>query len=431
MLVTELAHPQHRATFTAIYNSLWYVGAIVAAWLTFGTLHIKSEWAWRVPSLVQAFPSILQLIFVWVVDESPRFLVSRGKSEQALRVLAKCHANGNDQDEVVQLEMQEIHDTLKMEMEFNKSGWLQLVQTKGNRHRMAICITAGFFSQWSGNGIVSYYLNIALNDIGYTDATTQDIINGVLTIFNAFTATGICFFVDRIGRRRLFLISTTGMMFSYMSWTIAAGLYAKSNNTDDNAGRAVLGVIFFYYFFYNLAWSGLLVGYTAEILPYNIRAKGLTIVFLSVDIALFFNQFINPIALKAIGWKYYIVYTCWLAVELFVVYMLYIETRNVSVLRSLFTSTKLIFNRHLLRRWPSTSTARTLSLVVPLLQRRVSTSLARLVLPTLSVLHPSTSTVACITTARTLLSTWTRFRHRLSSLGIRLGARIVVHFRII
>ena len=139
MLVTELCHPQHRATFTAIYNSLWYVGAIVAAWLTFGTLKIESNWAWRIPSIVQAFPSILQLIFVGIVDESPRFLVARGKSEKALQVLAKCHANGNDQDEVVQLEMQEIHDTLKMEREFSSQSWLSLFQTKGNRHRMLIC----------------------------------------------------------------------------------------------------------------------------------------------------------------------------------------------------------------------------------------------------------------------------------------------------
>ncbi len=64
--------------------------------------------------------------------------------------------------------------------------------------------------------------------------------------------------------------------------------------------------IYIYYFFYNIAWSGLLVGYTVEILPYNIRAKGMTVVFLMVDIALFFNQYINPIALDHIEWRYYI-----------------------------------------------------------------------------------------------------------------------------
>lgn len=71
----------------------------------------------------------------------------------------------------------------------------------------------------------------------------------------------------------------------------------------------------------------MLVSYSAEILPYNIRAKGMTLMFLMVDLALFFNQYVNPIALDDIKWKYYIVYCAWLAVELIVVYFFYIETR--------------------------------------------------------------------------------------------------------
>jgi hypothetical protein len=143
---------------------------------------------------VQAFPSVLQLIFVWLIDESPRFLVAKGKSEQALHVLARAHANGNEQDELVQLEIEEIHSTLKLEQEFQSQGWSILWKTKGNRHRMLICIASGFFSQWSGNGIVSYYLNKALNGIGYTDPNTQDIINGCLQIWNLIVAVTICTF---------------------------------------------------------------------------------------------------------------------------------------------------------------------------------------------------------------------------------------------
>lgn len=50
--------------------------------------------------------------------------------------------------------------------------------------------------------------------------------------------------------------------------------------------------------------------------------------FLCVDLALFFNQYVNPIALKNIHWKYYIFYCVWIAIELVVVYFFYIETRN-------------------------------------------------------------------------------------------------------
>lgn len=54
----------------------------------------------------------------------------------------------------------------------------------------------------------------------------------------------------------------------------------------------------------------------------------MTILFLCVDAALFFNSYVNPVALDALNWKYYIVYDVWLAVELVVVYTFFIETRN-------------------------------------------------------------------------------------------------------
>lgn len=67
LLITELVHPQHRAIFTTIYNSTWYLGSIVAAWLTYGTFSILNAWSWRIPSLVQAAPSVIQLCAIWYV----------------------------------------------------------------------------------------------------------------------------------------------------------------------------------------------------------------------------------------------------------------------------------------------------------------------------------------------------------------------------
>jgi len=326
LLITELVHPQHRAIFSTLYNTTYYVGAIVAAWLTFGTNKIDNNWSWRIPSMVQAVPSLIQLTFIWFVPESPRFLINKGQYEKAHRVLADVHANGNMDDEVVLLEMSEIKDTIQMEKEFEGNNWTELWRTKGNRHRLIILLTAGFFSQWSGNGLVSYYINIVLKSIGVTNSNTQLVINGVLQICNAIVAIGQCFFVDKIGRRRLFLVSTAGMLACWVPWTICSAEY--NLHGTHGAGTAVIVFIFIYYAFYNLAWSGLLVGYCVEILPYNIRAKGMTMVFLCVDLALFFNQYINPIALDAIGWKYYIVYCIWLAVELAIVYTFYIETKN-------------------------------------------------------------------------------------------------------
>lgn len=229
-------------------------------------------------------------------------------------MLAKTHANGDLDDEVVQLEYREIKETIALEKEFEGNGWMVFVKTKGNRRRLLILLTMGLFSQWSGNGLASYYLNIVLNGVGITNDNTKLLINGGIQIMNMIVALGQCFVVDRIGRRTLFLVSTSGMLVSFTIWTACAGSYAETGVTA--TGHTVIAMIFIYYIMYNMAWSGLLVGYGTEILPYNLRAKGLTLMFLMVNIALFFNQFVNPIALGAIGWKYYIVYCVWLLVSL-------------------------------------------------------------------------------------------------------------------
>lgn len=302
------------------------MGSFVAAWLTFGTNRIPSNWAWRAPSLVQALPSILQLLFIWFVPESPRWLISRGKNERALRILANAHAAGDKLDTVVQLEYQEIRGTLKLEQEIEGNNWSELWSKPGNRHRLTILITLGFFSQWSGNGLVSYYIHIVLDQINIKDSGKQLLINGVLQFTNIVVATGMCFFVDKLGRRLLFLVSTGGMFATFLIWTICSAQFEMHRSTG--SADAVIVMIFLYYVFYNIAWAGLLVGYAVEIMPFNLRAKGLTVMFLAVDLSLFFNQYINPIALARLTWKYYIFYDAWLLFELFIVWKFYIETRN-------------------------------------------------------------------------------------------------------
>lgn len=96
----------------------------------------------------------------------------------------------------------------------------------------------------------------------------------------------------------LFLISTSGMLVTFCIWMACAATYA--NTGVQAAGNTVLAMIFIYYIFYNLAWSELLIKYGAEVLPYNLSAKGLALMFLMVNIVLFFNQYVNPIALENI-----------------------------------------------------------------------------------------------------------------------------------
>ena len=82
LLTLEIAYPPYRAQLTALYNTLWYSGSIVssmlsplyciseayrapevAAWSTYGTFKIQNSWSWRIPSVLQGVPSIIQVSY--------------------------------------------------------------------------------------------------------------------------------------------------------------------------------------------------------------------------------------------------------------------------------------------------------------------------------------------------------------------------------
>jgi hypothetical protein len=119
--------------------------------------------------------------------------------------------------------------------------------------------------------VLSYYIHTILDQIGITNSITQLLINTVLQIVNIIVAVGMCFFIGRLSRRLLFLVATASMLVSFAVWTICSARFAIRGSKA--AADLVVLMIFVFYVFYNTAWSGLLVGYAVEILPYNIRAK--------------------------------------------------------------------------------------------------------------------------------------------------------------
>ncbi|ORX38020.1 general substrate transporter [Kockovaella imperatae] len=338
LLITEIAFPVHRAPITSLYNTTWYLGSIVAAWATFGTFQLTNNWSWRIPSVLQGLPSIIQMLFIFFIPESPRWLVSKGREDQARRVIGQYHCGGDMSDPLIQFEIDEIEAAIELEQQARSVTWISLFRDPGNLKRMRIIIGLAFFSQWSGNGLVSYYLSKVLKAVGITNPFDQTLINGVLQIFNYITSITFALLIDKLGRRVLCLGGIGCMIVFFTLQTICSALYAESakdvNAAGDpihpnkSAGHAVIAFIFLYYMSYNAALNGLLVSYTVEILPFLIRAKGFIIFSFAIDLSLIFNQYVNPIALEKLGWKYYIFYCVWLVFEFGYVWMFMLETKG-------------------------------------------------------------------------------------------------------
>jgi hypothetical protein len=282
---------------------------------------------------------MLQMGLCWLIDESPRWLIANERDAEAEKLLVKYHANGDASDPLVLVEMEEIRTAIRLENQaMSSTSYLSFFKTAGNRRRFFIILAVGFFSQWSGNGLISYYLTLILNSIGYRSQETQTLINALLTLWSMLWGLVFSVVVNRIPRRTMFLGSTLGSLACFVVWTALEATYEKSTNlNEDGTGgpsgiaKGVLAMIFLFNLFFTAGWGVLQVTYVVEILPFNLRARGLVLYNLFVACALIFNQYANPIGVTNSGWKYYITYDVWLAFEAVVVYFLFVETGNLSL----------------------------------------------------------------------------------------------------
>ncbi|KAK0388797.1 hypothetical protein NLU13_5040 [Sarocladium strictum] len=327
MLINEIAFPTHRPIAAACFQCGFYLGSIVSAWVTFGTRNYGNSWDWRLPSLLQILLPLIAIPGTLLAPESPRWLASKDRIEEARQFVIKWHAGGDAESPLVDYETEEIVNTIKAEQEAHAtSSYADMLKTKGMRWRLGVSISLGIFSQWSGNGVVSYYLALVLQTIGITSVTDQTLISACLQIWNLLWAIGAAASVERLGRRVLFITSASIMLVSYIIITGLSGSFANTGNSA--VGTAVIPFLFIFFMGYDIALTPLVISYPLEIWPYRLRSRGFTVCYLSGIIAGLFNMFVNPIALNSIGWKYYFVYVVFLLAFLFIAYFFYPETRG-------------------------------------------------------------------------------------------------------
>ncbi|ELU40693.1 hexose transporter [Rhizoctonia solani AG-1 IA] len=217
------------------------------------------------------------------------------RDAEAIEILGKYHANGNTSDPLVVLEYQEIREALILEKEISgEVSYFTLFKSVGNLKRMRIIIALGFFSQWSGNGLFSYYINEifkACHTLGITSPGMKTLINAILQ----------CSYVRR----------PCGSADHVCKYCAQHGYHGL--NFRDSLGRFECG---------NAMCILRMDDYSSTISTswqYCRSKRSRTL------------EYVNPIALGAIGWKYALVYCGWLLFEFVFVFRYIIETKGRSL----------------------------------------------------------------------------------------------------
>jgi len=205
-------------------------------------------------------------------------------------------------------------------------SWRELLTTSGMRRRLLIGSFLGLVTQWSGNGLTSYFLARILDNVGIHNNRTKNLINLANTCWGFLNATILALTVSRYSRRAMYLTCSISILLIFIGWTIASAQYQITNSKASS--RAVIAFIFLYSPAYNVAYNALTYTFLVELFPFHVRAKGITVFQWFSRAAGFFNQFVNPIGIENAGWKYYISYCVWLVFEVAFIWFLFPETAH-------------------------------------------------------------------------------------------------------
>ncbi|KAJ3982052.1 general substrate transporter, partial [Lentinula detonsa] len=326
--VVEMAPPQWRGRLTGlIYIAFYYAGSMLCTGISIATARLSSTTSWRAPLAIQIVPAGILVIFVWFLPESPRWYVSAGKTDKAAEVLAKYHGNGDVNAPLVQLELREFEESIKLDAS-DKRWWdySELVNTANARYRTLMMLMMGFFGQWSGNGL-GYFLTVLFKNAGVESQERRLVLNFVNTIVSAIGAsigTSLC---DTVGRRTMWFWGTFASASTLIIVTVCTALFGE-NDANPAGANAAIAFIFLFGFVFSFAYTPLQALVPTECLANNTRAKGMAMYSLAVSCAGLVGNYAGPIALQNIGWKYYIVYVCWDIFECTMIWFFAVETRG-------------------------------------------------------------------------------------------------------
>ena len=253
--------------------------------------------AWRWMFWIELAPAFLFLFALFIIPESPRFLVASGKKDKALQVLGRLMGEGGQE------KLSEIQSSLAGNKHRPRLSDI-LDSKRGIRPIVWVGVWLAAFSQLVGINVVFYYGSVLWQAAGFTEdnALLINVVTGGVSIGACLVATLL---VDRIGRKPLLLVGSFGMALTLgaMAFVFATGALGENGalKLGDDAGLIALIAANLYVIFFNATWGPVMWVMLGEMFPNQIRGSGLAVSGLSVWVTNFGITMLFPVMLTSIG----------------------------------------------------------------------------------------------------------------------------------
>ncbi|KAK8027820.1 major facilitator superfamily protein [Apiospora marii] len=315
MYLSEISSPRRRGWLVGHHAIFLVFGYMLASWIGYGVYFAPNQaFGWRFPLCFQILPPLLLLAGTPWLPQSPRWLVSRNRHDEAWAELRRLRRSPDDPEDADQIAL----DREKLSA-WGGNPWRAVLSKRSYQKRMVI----GFLTQWGaefgGPLIINNYAVILYEGLGQKGSMPLLLSALWITTAALIYNPGGAWLHDKVNSRRWMFI--TGFIGIIITTSCLAAMIARFAGTDNRAGNA-MGVFFIFLY---LAFQGTFCDttmyiYISEIFPTEIRSIGMGFSLFGQFAATIILLQTAPIGFAAVGWKYFLVVICWSVVFVPVIY---------------------------------------------------------------------------------------------------------------